>query len=214
MSIAKKLKFVDGKTLIVNMPDGFEGLFVPLPVVGKMVGTAKYGQALLFAKERRVLDTQLKSIVKRLESEAVFWIAYPKKSSSIKSDLGRNDFWDVLKGEGYAPVMQVGVDKDWSALRFKKTEAIGKMIRNTPMKERKVEGVDFEKRTVELPKDATVAIKKVKGLEAFFYSMSFSHKKEYVQAIVEAKKEETRKRRIDKMVEMVVALREKKEQKK
>jgi len=52
-----------------------------------------------------------------------------------------------------------------------------------------------------------------KGLEDFFYSMSFTHKREYVEAIVDAKKPETRQRRIEKMIEMVTALKEKKEAK-
>jgi uncharacterized protein YdeI (YjbR/CyaY-like superfamily) len=43
--------------------------------------------------------------------------------------------------------------------------------------------------------------------------MSFTHKKEYVEAIVEAKKPETRQRRIEKMVEAVSQLKARKEAK-
>lgn len=214
MSIIKKLKFTEDKVLTVNMPDNSKDLFEDITVITKYSGSTKYNQVLLFAQEKKVLESGLKNMVSKLSPTAIFWIAYPKKSGSIKSDLNRDYFWDVLKSDGYAPVMQIALNKDWSALRFRKTSDIGTMLRDTPMKDRKIEGIDFEKRTVTLPKDASMAIKKIKGLEEFFYSMSFSHKKEYVQAVVEAKKEETRKRRIDKMVEMVVALREKKEEKK
>ncbi|MEZ5016827.1 MAG: YdeI/OmpD-associated family protein [Flavipsychrobacter sp.] len=214
MSVIKKLKFTEDKVLTVNMPDNCKGLFEDMTVVTKYSGSTKYNQVLLFAQEKKVLEAELKGMVSKLSSTAMFWIAYPKKSGSIESDLSRDDFWNILKSDGYAPVMQIALDKDWSVLRFRKTSDIGTMVRDTPMNDRNIEGIDFEKRTVTLPKDASTAIKRIKGLEKFFYSMSFSHKKEYVQAIVEAKKEETRKGRIDKMIEMVVALREKKEQKK
>lgn len=45
------------------------------------------------------------------------------------------------------------------------------------------------------------------GLKAFFYNLAFSHKKEYAAAAEEAKKPETRMRRIQQMTEMILALR-------
>jgi uncharacterized protein YdeI (YjbR/CyaY-like superfamily) len=82
------------------------------------------------------------------------------------------------------------------------------------MEERVTEGVDYINRTATLPVDALKAMKTFNGLEDFFNGMSFTHKREYVEAIVEAKKPETRQRRIDKMIEMVLKLQEQKELKK
>jgi len=81
------------------------------------------------------------------------------------------------------------------------------------MEERTTEGINYHARTVKLPDDAEKALNVHKGLTSFFYSMSFSHKREYAEAIAEAKKPETRARRIEKMVTMVLALKQKKEQK-
>jgi hypothetical protein len=64
---------------------------------------------------------------------------------------------------------------------------------------------DTEKRTVEVPQDLAGALEKA-GLTETFAKMSFTHQKEYVNAINEAKREETRTRRIEKTVE---ALKEK-----
>lgn len=61
---------------------------------------------------------------------------------------------------------------------------------------------DTEKRTVEPPKDFADALKKA-DLTDTFSKMSFTHQKEYVNAITEAKREETRLRRIEKAVEMI-----------
>jgi uncharacterized protein YdeI (YjbR/CyaY-like superfamily) len=40
-------------------------------------------------------------------------------------------------------------------------------------------------------------------VESFFDNLSFTHQKEYVQWILDAKKEETRKNRIEKAIEMM-----------
>lgn len=63
---------------------------------------------------------------------------------------------------------------------------------------------DTEKRIVEIPKDLADALKIAK-LYDVFSKMSYTHQKEYVNSINEAKKEETRIRRIEKTVEMLTA---------
>lgn len=61
---------------------------------------------------------------------------------------------------------------------------------------------DTEKRTVEVPKDLAEALKK-SDLTDVFSKMSYTHQKEYVNAINEAKKPETRLRRIEKAIEEI-----------
>lgn len=63
---------------------------------------------------------------------------------------------------------------------------------------------DTEKRTVEVPKDLADALKKA-NLQDVFSKMSYTHRKEYVNAINEAKREETRIRRIGKTIEEIAA---------
>ena len=65
---------------------------------------------------------------------------------------------------------------------------------------------DLEKRVVEVPKDFADALKKT-DLTEVFSKMSFTHQKEYVRAIIEAKKEETRIRRIEKTIEQLISKR-------
>ncbi len=61
---------------------------------------------------------------------------------------------------------------------------------------------DEEERTVEVPADFQRLMKK-EGLLPFFEKLSFTHRKEYCRWITEAKKEETRLRRLEKAVEML-----------
>jgi hypothetical protein len=67
---------------------------------------------------------------------------------------------------------------------------------------------DTEKRTVKLPADFAEALKKADLTDTFF-KMSFTHQKEYVNAIMEAKKDETRLRRIKNALEMIALRRDK-----
>lgn len=61
---------------------------------------------------------------------------------------------------------------------------------------------DEEERTVEVPPEFAKLMKKA-GVLAPFEKLSYTHKKEYVRWITEAKKEETRQARITKAVEML-----------
>jgi hypothetical protein len=59
---------------------------------------------------------------------------------------------------------------------------------------------DTEERTVEVPADLKAALTKAKVLKAF-EGYSYSHRKEWVRSVEDAKKPETRERRIAKVVE-------------
>lgn len=61
---------------------------------------------------------------------------------------------------------------------------------------------DEEERTVEVPTVLQEAMKKG-GVLAAFEKLSYTHRKEYCRWITEAKKEETRLRRLEKAVEML-----------
>ncbi len=64
--------------------------------------------------------------------------------------------------------------------------------------------LDTAPREVEVPKDLAAALKKA-GLTKDFAALAFTHRKEHVRAIEEAKAPETRLRRIEKAVSMVAA---------
>ena len=63
---------------------------------------------------------------------------------------------------------------------------------------------DAEERTVAVPNDLASALSK-SGLSDAFNAMSYTHRKEHIRAIDEAKAPETRARRIAKALEMVAA---------
>jgi hypothetical protein len=65
--------------------------------------------------------------------------------------------------------------------------------------------LDGGDRTVEVPDDLAAALAADPAAQAAFAALAYSHRKEYVRWITEAKKEATRGDRISKTVEMVRA---------
>lgn len=63
--------------------------------------------------------------------------------------------------------------------------------------------LDTEPRVLELPKELVKELKKDKEAKTFFDTLSYTHQREYVLWINEAKKEETRQNRILKAIQML-----------
>jgi hypothetical protein len=63
--------------------------------------------------------------------------------------------------------------------------------------------IDTEERIVKVPEDLKKILSKNKKMKKLFDSMSYSHRKEYVDWITSAKKVETRERRLEKLVKMI-----------
>jgi hypothetical protein len=64
--------------------------------------------------------------------------------------------------------------------------------------------LDAAPRVMKAPPDLVTAFKAAPGAAAFFESLSYSHKRAYVDWIISAKKDETRERRVAQAVEMLL----------
>lgn len=63
--------------------------------------------------------------------------------------------------------------------------------------------LDTSERKVEVPSELAAAFRKDKAARAAWDKLSFTHQREHVEAIEEAKKPETRARRVEKALEML-----------
>jgi hypothetical protein len=61
----------------------------------------------------------------RARAGATVWIAYPKKTSGVQTDMTRENGWDALTDQIDA-VTQVAIDDTRSALRFKPVAEVGR----------------------------------------------------------------------------------------
>jgi small nuclear ribonucleoprotein (snRNP)-like protein len=63
---------------------------------------------------------------------------------------------------------------------------------------------DLEERIVEVPADIQTAMKREPEALEYFNHLSYTHQKQYVQWVTDAKREETRQARIKRMIEMLI----------
>jgi hypothetical protein len=157
-------------------------------------------QLLLFARDSGELVRGIEKVHPCIGPDTIFWIAYPKKSGSIPSDLWRMEPWHVVFDAGFRGQTSVAIDNDWTGMRFTNAPRKKESRCDVPMEQRVTEGVDYVSRTVNAPADVLAAFATIPGTEAAFHKMSFSHKREYMEAIADARKPETRARRIEKMM--------------
>lgn len=195
---AQKLKIYAGSTLLtINMPTHFRKNLEPLPENIKISDKAKdYNQIHWFVKDQEQMESELKKVLSLLKENVICWIYYPKGSSKIQTNLTRDKGWDALLKEDLQWVNLISFDDTWSAFGMRlKTDRDKK--KEAKPKERPIfEYADSKTKTIRLPDDLAAALKKNKSLEEYFNSLAFSHKREYVEWIVTAKREETRKDRI------------------
>jgi hypothetical protein len=62
---------------------------------------------------------------------------------------------------------------------------------------------DLEPREIEMPEDLARVLSKDRAARQAFEGLSYTHRKEYVRWVEEAKKPETRQRRVERTIEML-----------
>lgn len=123
-TLFEKLEFNNEKNVLIQgLPSTIEKQFSKLSFaknITPLLKTKKIDFALVFAVNECQLNSILSDVMPSLHTEAKLWIAYPKKTSKIASDLNRDCSWAHVTNEGYEAVNQVTLDHVWSAVHFKR----------------------------------------------------------------------------------------------
>jgi hypothetical protein len=201
---AQKLKIKEGYTLLaINAPRDFKNDLGELPDGVQLSDKAKtYNQIHWFVRDKAQLEEEVEQVISLLKEDVTCWIYYPKGSSKIQTDLTRDNGWDkLLKHQNMQWLSLISFNDTWSAFGMRlKTEQDKK--KEAAPKERPIfQYIDAAKKIVYLPDDFSAALSKAKSEKAFYESLSFTNKKEYVEWIVSAKREETRATRVKESIE-------------
>jgi hypothetical protein len=98
----------------------------------------------------------------------------------------------------------ISFDGIWSVFGFRGKTAEDRKKDAKPKPEREIfKWIDPVGKTVTLPPDLISAFKKNRSQAEVFNNLPFSHKKEYLEWIVTAKKTQTRNDRIDKTISLL-----------
>ena len=217
-SLFEDLELKDERSLLIQgLPSSIEKVFVKLSYaknVTPLLKSRKIDFALIFAVNQNQLNNILREVFSALHSNSKLWIAYPKQTSKIVSDLNRQCSWDLLVQSGFENINVVSIDNVWNAVRFKKTEvaSLPLPIKNgttvSSVEHMEVTNVtplvDFDKNLVVPPIELEKIFKKHKVAKEFFTSLSVTHQNEYVSYIEDSKKGETKQRRLESVVEKLI----------
>jgi hypothetical protein len=103
---------------LVAAPKGFAELLGELPERARVASRGTLDFAMLFVKSKSELDKGFARLRDRLETNGMLWVAWPKKSSGVASDLTEGVVRDFGLASGLVDVKVCAVDETWSGLKF------------------------------------------------------------------------------------------------
>ena len=120
-SLAQKLGLSAGERVaVVGAPPGFASLLGVLPAGTRLsADTAAAQRFVWFVKSSRELQLALGTLA-ALVTTQVAWLAWPKKTSDLKTDLDGNVVREAGLAAGLVDFKVCSIDPTWSGLAFKR----------------------------------------------------------------------------------------------
>jgi len=105
---------------LINEPANFQHLLGTLPQNTQVVKrlTAPLDLVMLFVQTERSLAKQFAGITKKIATNGMVWVAWPKKSSGVATDLSFERVQRIGLDCGLVDVKICAVDDVWSGLKF------------------------------------------------------------------------------------------------
>lgn len=120
--LAEKLGIRAGATVaLLDAPEGVEGTLAPLPA-GVTLRRGNRGAreiTVWFVTSRREFERRLGSVA-RAVGEGTLWMAWPKRSSKVETDVTEDVVRAVALPAGLVDTKVCAIDATWSGLRLTK----------------------------------------------------------------------------------------------
>jgi hypothetical protein len=140
-NLLEKLQLQEEKNVLIQgLPSSIEKQFVKLSFAKNLTPLLKARKidfALVFAVNENQLNSILREVLPALHQEGKFWIAFPKSTSKIVTDLNRECSWNYVCDCGYEVGEEVALDHVWTAMRFVKV-AVKSGPRNSVLTRKRV----------------------------------------------------------------------------
>src|SRR5829696_2710959 len=119
--LAKKLGIKEGSRIaLVNAPKDFKSELGELP--DKVQFVKRPAKALdivlFFVLSERELVRDFTKLAEKLAANGMIWIAWPKKSSGVTTDLSFEPVQRIGLESGLVDVKNCAIDETWSGLKF------------------------------------------------------------------------------------------------
>jgi hypothetical protein len=119
--LAQKLGIKEGsKVSLFGAPEGFETELDPLPEGVDLRRESRRSEVdvVIWFVDRQVdLASRLPVMMGRIASDGGLWVAWPKRSSGVATDLDGNWVRESILGAGLVDNKVCAIDLTWSGLR-------------------------------------------------------------------------------------------------
>lgn len=130
-TIFEKLQLTNEKNVLIQgLPSSIEKQFAKLSFAKNLtplLRSRRIDFALVFAVNETQLNGILQDIMPALKEESKLWIAFPKITSKIVTDLNRESSWNKLVAAGFESIEQVSLDHVWNASQFRKQDSLSEV---------------------------------------------------------------------------------------
>jgi len=117
--LPQKLGIRPGARLrFVAAPEGFVGALGDLPTGVRFASRGPANVVVFFTDRRAELGRRFAGLARGLDRAGGLWIAWPKKSSGVSTDLDENVVRDIGLAAGLVDNKVCAIDETWSGLRF------------------------------------------------------------------------------------------------
>jgi len=119
--LPKKLGIKEGSRIaLVNAPKDFESTLGELPNTVEFTKrpTKSLDIILFFVLNERALKRDFAKLAAKLNANGMIWIAWPKKSSGVTTDLTEQRVQRIGLDAGLVDVKVCAIDETWSGLKF------------------------------------------------------------------------------------------------
>jgi hypothetical protein len=134
-NLLEKLQYTEQKNILIQgLPSSIEKQFAKIAFaknVTPLLKSRRIDFALVFAVNVNQLSGILREVLPALHEDGIFWIAYPKITSKIATDLSRACSWNCVHDAGFETLEEVALDHVWTAGRFVKKTVLSKPGRKT-----------------------------------------------------------------------------------
>jgi hypothetical protein len=119
--LPRKLGIREGsRLLLVSAPGDFAATLGELPPGIELLesGAREADVAIVFVRDLAALNAQFASLAAALQPAGGLWVAWPKRSSGVATDLDEKVVRELGLAAGLVDNKVCAIDETWSGLRF------------------------------------------------------------------------------------------------
>jgi hypothetical protein len=99
-------------------PDGFVASLGALPEGARVAARGPFDLAVVFVRSARELERALAAAKPRMDPAGALWIAWPKKSSGVATDVTEDVVRASARAAALVDVKVCAIDETWSGLKL------------------------------------------------------------------------------------------------